>query len=78
MDGSEMNATSWIASRIVAPLLIAAVLGVAGWAWSLQTGHAGQDKEIGVHETRLDWHDKALDRFDAKLDRILERLGAGP
>lgn len=70
--------TTWLASYIVAPLLIGASLGICGWVWSLQTSLSAHDSEIDVHDTRLDWHDKSLDKIDAKLDRILERVGGTP
>ena len=85
-NGSNSNSgglTGWIATHVAAPLLIAAVVGLAGWAAFLHNGHGSQEKAIEVHEWRLNAADvqhaagevrtnARLDRIDAKLDRILE------
>lgn len=71
-NGSNGNGTlAWWATYVVAPVLVIGLLAVAGWA-------IGAQSTLQVHETRIDWHDRQAEKVDAKLDRILERLGANP
>jgi hypothetical protein len=60
---------------LVGPLVLAAFIGVTAWGWGLQTTNNAQDVSLRDHEIRLNQCEKAIEKIDAKLDRILEKLG---
>lgn len=41
-----------IIKLFIAPLLIAAILGIFGWAWTVSSGIAGHETRISVMEER--------------------------
>jgi hypothetical protein len=62
-----------VATAIIAPLVVAAVVGIVTWFVSLQVASAAQATRIGVIEARHEAQQKQLDRMENKLDTLLER-----
>jgi hypothetical protein len=76
-SNGHVSMSGLVFKAVVAPLLVAGALAGAGLGYTLQSTDAVHDGKLQVHEERLDGHDRYFDRIDAKLDKILDRVG-GP
>ena len=63
-------------NAVLAPLIFAAVLGLAGWGWRLHAGHAEQENHLTKHDGEIATLQRDSDRILAKLDEILQELKA--
>lgn len=59
---------------VVGPLVVATVLGLAAWLWSLHLAVSAHDVVDAQHGQRLDNHHAALLRIEGKLDRLIELM----
>ena len=71
---SKFNRTLF--NAVLAPLIVAAVLGLAGWGWWLHAGHAEQECHLTTHDGEIATLHRDSDRILAKLDEILLELPA--
>ena len=62
-----------VATAIIAPLVVAAVVAVASWLVALQVASAAQKARADVQDTRIEGIEKQLDRIEGKLDQLLAR-----
>jgi len=63
-------------NAVLAPLIVAAVLGLAGWGWWLHAAHAEQKNHLTKHGGEIAALQRDSDRILAKLDEILRALRA--
>jgi hypothetical protein len=56
---------------VLAPLIVAAVLSLAGWGWWLHAGHAEQENHLTKHDGEIATLQRDIDRILAKLNEIL-------
>jgi hypothetical protein len=61
-------------NAVLAPLIVAAVLGLAGWGWWLHAGHAEQANHLTKHDGEIATLQRDSDCILAKLDEILREL----
>jgi hypothetical protein len=47
-DALKINRT--LSNAVLAPLIVAAVLGLAGWGWWLHAGHAEDENHLMKHD----------------------------
>ena len=73
-DALKINRTLF--NAVLAPLIVAAVLGLAGWGWWLHAGHAEQENHLTKHDGEIATLQRDSDRILAKLDEILRELRA--
>ncbi len=73
-DALKINRT--VFNAVLAPLIVAAVLGLAGWGWWLHAGHAEQENHLTKHDGEISTLRRDSDRILAKLDEILRELEA--
>lgn len=73
-DALKINRTLF--NAVLAPLIVAAVLGLAGWGWWLHAGHAEQENYLTRHDGEISTLQRDSDRILAKLDEILRELRA--
>ncbi len=50
-DALKINRT--VFNAVLAPLIVAAVLGLAGWGWWLHAGHAEQENHLTRHDGEI-------------------------
>ena len=50
-DVLKINRT--VFNAVLAPLTVAAVLGLAGWGWWLHAGHAEQENHLTKHDGEI-------------------------
>jgi hypothetical protein len=74
-DALKVNRT--VFNVVLAPLIVAAVLGLAGWGWWLHAGHAEQENHLTKRDGEIATLQRDSDRILAKLDEILRELRAG-
>lgn len=72
-NGSVKIPRPWF-SIVIGPLIVAAVLGFAGWGWWLQSGHAEQANHLTKHDGQIGTLERDSDRVISKLDEILREL----
>jgi hypothetical protein len=73
-DNSQLKINRTVFNAVVAPLIVAAVLGLVGWGWWLHAGHAEQEKHLTKHDDEIATLQRDSDRVMAKLDEILRKL----
>lgn len=69
----KVKINNGVIMKIVIPLIIAAVLGVFGFANHLDNRVNAHDVDLARQETQIENQAAMLERMDAKLDRLLER-----
>jgi len=50
-DALKINRT--VFNAVLAPLIVAAVLGLAGWGWWLHAGHVEQENHLTKHDGEI-------------------------
>ena len=73
-DALKINRT--VFNAVLAPLIVAAILGLAGWGWWLHAGHAEQENHLTKHDGEIATLQRDAGRVLAKLDEILGELRA--
>jgi hypothetical protein len=65
-DALKINRTVFNAA--LAALIVAAVLGLAGWGWWFHAGHAEQENHLTKHDGEISTLQRDSDRILARLD----------
>ncbi|HUE69902.1 MAG TPA: hypothetical protein VMP01_03350 [Pirellulaceae bacterium] len=65
---------STFSNVVLAPLIVAAVLDLAGWGWWLHAGHAQQGNHLTKHDGEIATLQRDSDRILTNLDEILREL----
>ena len=73
-DSGPLKINRTLFNTVLAPLIVAAVLGLAGWGWWLHAGHAEQENHLTKHNGEIATLQRNGDRILAKLEEILCEL----
>ena len=75
-DNGQLKINRTVFDSVIAPLIVATILGLVGWGWWLHAGHAEQENHLTKHDGEIATLQRDADRILAKLDEILRELRA--